>query len=351
MLISIIIPNHNRHSNTNTLVSYLDKQREKKNLPMEIIVVDYNNPNLIENYNGARVISVNSFPNKSDDAFSLAHARNIGAKHAKGDWYVFLDCDLTPQQNTIPSIVKSIRDENTLYYGTRIKLTHQLSPISNVTEPWGYCLILHKDRFNDLNGFNEGYKGWGGEDTEFVERVTKMGMTKQPISNCLFYHYWHEECTWHCNEDKQLSPLKENGYTLMQITEFEYDREKYLREIKDLKDITIEQLKTINDLKIDIRDKTDAIDHLNMECEELKEDLEEMARKWIKKEQEFNKGMDFIEETLKDRDKYLQKVTEIEAKEKIIGGIQPPPVVDLGPRFVIKESKTKKNWLQKLFGY
>ena len=46
----------------------------------------------------------------------------------------------------------------------------------------------------DVNGFNNEFKGWGREDSEFVVRLFNKGINRKTLKfSAIQYHLWHDE--------------------------------------------------------------------------------------------------------------------------------------------------------------
>ena len=45
-----------------------------------------------------------------------------------------------------------------------------------------------------VNGFNNGFEGWGREDSEFIVRLLNSGVNRKNIRfNAIQFHLWHNE--------------------------------------------------------------------------------------------------------------------------------------------------------------
>lgn len=271
-MFSIIIPNHRRTDVASRLINLLVETRKSRGLEFEIIMVDYDNPEIIT-MDEVRVIPCTPYP--CDGPFCLSHARNIGALAARTDWLVFLDADLKPHNNAIFRISQVLKNgkPNTLYYATRKKLSPQLSDIGTNTEPWGYCQIIHREKFFALNGYNEKFRGWGGEDGDIVDRAKLMGMTTQAIDGCLFFHPWHEEATWMNSGKLEDYKMLDNGYTVDQVIRFEGDAKKYLDRITDLE----KKIEDSSAWQHRVKELENQIDQLQSDNASIRRDRDEAA--------------------------------------------------------------------------
>jgi len=280
MLLSIIISNHGRTTETARLVNDI-RQRAAFD-DYEIIVVDYDNPEVIDL--PARVISVTRHPHEGKDGLSLNHMRNVGAKCANGEWLMFLDADLRLSEQTMDSIYRTLLkgDPNVAYGGVRYKLNHAGSIIAidppDYTKPkvslYGFCMIFHRDAFWKLNGFNEGFYGWGGDDMEMMKRAFAMGMESYVIRLAVFKHPLHPECAWRGTAEP--NPL--NGdYEVDQVTEFELDRDKYIATNRNLQaqiDTMRSDVLQIDELRAKVNELTASLTSLGDELEVLRAAVE-----------------------------------------------------------------------------
>lgn len=248
MLASFIIPNHERINETLRLTNLI---RPTDQADYEVIVVEYNTPEIVDYGSNIRVISVTDAPYGPDRGINMAHARNVGAAHAEGDWLVFLDCDIIPQNIAMGKLFGHLPalDKNTIYGGLRMKMSPQGSVIAydpqnfNTADPviFGFCLIIHKHPFKRLNGWNEGLAGWSAEDVDLVNRGKKMGMKTRILQDVQWKHPWHDEASW--KGDPKAHPTHPGGYRVMQKTEFEYNYDKFM----EYKRATDEKVKRVDE--------------------------------------------------------------------------------------------------------
>ena len=136
----------------------------------EVIVVDYGCPDrsgdwVEANFPGVTVVRVTD-----DPGFSISRARNIGASQASADWLLFVDADifaaagwhgwmqdqLQPGNFYRRALVEGIRDSDT--HGTAICARADLAA---------------------MGGYDEVYRGWGGEDDDLYQRLILMGVAER----------------------------------------------------------------------------------------------------------------------------------------------------------------------------
>lgn len=58
----------------------------------------------------------------------------------------------------------------------------------------GCNMSFFKDDFMDINGYDEYYEGWGGEDGDFGRRLQRHGLKKLQLKFAgIVFHLWHED--------------------------------------------------------------------------------------------------------------------------------------------------------------
>jgi len=139
----------------------LSKQAEK-----EIILVDYSCPQntaewVAENYKYVNLIKVQS------NGFNISHARNQGAKKVNSDFICFIDADVIIK----PGFVSWLNENLNPYCF--------YSPSNNLDknyELWG-TVVLPTHSYKHIQGYDENFSGWGGEDDDLYYRLKSSGLT------------------------------------------------------------------------------------------------------------------------------------------------------------------------------
>lgn len=128
-----------------------------------MIVVDYDCPDGTSDYvarihPSARVVSVVDKPK-----FNAAHARNLGAAQAKGEFLIFLDADVVIAEHFVKYIGSRMKDQSFALFG---------KPAPNSLR--GSCVVGRKD-FEKIGGYDELLGGYEGEDLELYMRLRLVG--------------------------------------------------------------------------------------------------------------------------------------------------------------------------------
>lgn len=207
---SVVITHFRRLEN---LLRTLDGLREQTVLPREVIVVDME----------AGIELSNNYPFKlrieilgtSWLHMPLAAARNYGGKLSKSKILVFLDVDCIPSKTFCERVAVACVKNNALVMGTprymlvcedlpgtvdslrHRSITHPSRPIVAGTERercyemfWSLCFAIPKNKFQQVGGFDEGYQGYGAEDTDFALEVKCAGIPFF-LSDAEVYHQQH----------------------------------------------------------------------------------------------------------------------------------------------------------------
>ena len=154
------------------------------------------------------------------DGFGLARARNLGAKNAKGEILIFLDCDMIPEPQLVEAHARWHHENKfglTLGFRSHAdfseispddlieanKVEDLLSGRKVTTPQWiefhmgrtknltsddgdlfriatGGNLGVRNSFFKNIGGFDSSFRQWGGEDIEFGFRAFNLGAVLIP---------------------------------------------------------------------------------------------------------------------------------------------------------------------------
>jgi len=184
-LISVIIPTLNEEKYIEKTLLSVKAQTFKKSY--EIIVSDGkskdNTVEIAKKYANKIVIC-----NKK----GISLGRNLGAKHAKGKFLVFVDADTLLLPNGLEEIFKEVKKKNVALVSCPVipssysPLNYFLYSLYNYSAKQsikmgkpkiaGMIMATKKELFWQVNGFNEKMKTCEGLD--FSERISKLGKVK-----------------------------------------------------------------------------------------------------------------------------------------------------------------------------
>ena len=150
----------------------------------------------------------------------LAEARSRAAELASGSRLVFLDVDCIPHPDMIDAFARALDDEDRLWMGDvrylpqgaaaddwtaasldAAAVPHPLLPdlggrplrSDRYELFWSLCFACTADTWRRIGGFDTGYRGYGGEDTDFAfsARAAGVGFGHWPARA---YHQHHAVC-------------------------------------------------------------------------------------------------------------------------------------------------------------
>lgn len=127
----------------------------------EVIVVDYSDPDECHRWiacqpqRNIRAVCVPDRPH-----FNLSHARNCGARIARGGVLVFLDADVLAPPSLMVQVMElfaSSRAPGVVLATRFLRSQGQVAVLAGV--------------FHAVRGYDETLEGWGYEDNDFADRV------------------------------------------------------------------------------------------------------------------------------------------------------------------------------------
>jgi len=166
----------------------------------------------------AHVVGIGRGP---DGALPLAAARNLGAATAiaaGADLLVFLDVDCVPGPALLARFgMVAYAHPGALLSGPVSYLPppprggYRLAALPRLAEPhparpnprpdrtvrldhdlfWSLSFAVTKEVWARVGGFDEGYTGYGAEDTDFAQRARAAGVPHLFVGGAHAYHQWH----------------------------------------------------------------------------------------------------------------------------------------------------------------
>lgn len=137
----------------------------------EVIVVDYGCEQgtaawVKEHHPAARLVQVTD-----DPIFSITKARNTGAKIASHEFLCFVDADVLMHLE-LGKWLEINRNPNGFYvYPVQKEKEYELT---------GFVVVA-REHFSKVGGYDEAIKGWGGEDKDLYERLAWIGLSKSLV--------------------------------------------------------------------------------------------------------------------------------------------------------------------------
>ena len=147
----------------------------------------------------------------------LARARNTAARAATSDLLVFLDVDCIPAADLLPVLAKAATETKGVVMGEvrylpegepkegfGVEELRALSvehpdrprvPHGEIIESpayhllWTLCIAMEKRVFTKVGGLDEGYTGYGGEDTDFAFELERRGIPFHLVGATAFHQY------------------------------------------------------------------------------------------------------------------------------------------------------------------
>lgn len=147
------------------------------------------------------------------ELFSRANAINNGANKAKYDIFIIIDIDIIVDFSVIQQAHNLLTQYSyVIPYNNIYKLnkesTNRIIHSNNYNKPENFTIekehshnnpiyaggiqCVTKQIFNNVNGYDSRFIGWGGEDYAFCKRIKKKYKKGIYLKNTIL-HLWHEE--------------------------------------------------------------------------------------------------------------------------------------------------------------
>jgi glycosyltransferase involved in cell wall biosynthesis len=148
--------------------------------PYEVLVVDGGSDDAtreIARDHGARVIE--------QPGEGIGDARDLGARHADGDWLAFVDADTTVAPRHLDAMLGFLRDDDLVAASSRVRMTecwraklmqatiNRVFPLLSRPVLPGFNCVVDADVYRDADGFPD----VPNEDTAFSMRLARHGDT------------------------------------------------------------------------------------------------------------------------------------------------------------------------------
>lgn len=232
MKTSLIISTYNR---PDALCLCLLSALSQTRLPDEIVIGDDGSTAetkiLIDKFKKTSPVTIKHIWHE-DKGFRLAMMRNKCVAASSGDYIIEVDGDVILERHFIEDHLGFARPgfylkggrtnlgkqlTNSLCHRLRLKNIRfytrgiESKPENSLRIPWlgrmlaanyrkrrGMCLgcnmSYYRQDFLDINGYDEFFEGWGGEDGDLTRRLIQNGIKKRHLKFVgLVYHLWHTD--------------------------------------------------------------------------------------------------------------------------------------------------------------
>lgn len=211
-MISVLTIVKNREAHLRNLVEGL---RRSTVAPLELVIVDMSEEP-VEPPLADFPIRIVRHPT---EGLPLARARNLAASHARSRSLLFLDVDCIPSSGLISAMTGALSSQEGLicaeilylpqgaanerrWSETTLRAVGMPHPARRfpacglVAEPntglfWSLAFGISAEAFDRLSGFDEGFTGYGAEDTDFAFRAREAGLNLFFLGGTRAYHQHH----------------------------------------------------------------------------------------------------------------------------------------------------------------
>lgn len=148
----------------------------------------------------------------SQEPFNRAEARNQAFAQSTGDVLLIADADTVFHADQVEAAVNMLKGQRTWvipytwYYNLSKEATESIlnlecnevileptSPSSyeHKIESWAGLLVMHREAFETVNGYDERFQGWGYEDNAFRFALDTLWGPHKRLSWGYCLHLWH----------------------------------------------------------------------------------------------------------------------------------------------------------------
>jgi len=209
---SIILPSLNEGAMLSMTIDSI--ARHTAGIPYEILVVDDGSTDgSTTRYKGKRSGPVKVL---RGGGLGVARARNLGARHARGDYLIFMDAHCRVSRGWLEGFAEVLSDPSIGMAGpsfTKLETpvpsgcgmywadytldpcwfeTPDSSGSYDVPLTTGACQVFRRDAFEALGGYDAGFTRWGFEDVEMCLRAWLLGYRVAVQPAVIIAHYFRE---------------------------------------------------------------------------------------------------------------------------------------------------------------
>lgn len=218
-LFSVIIPTRNEGSLLRMTIDSILSQTDYPNYEV-LIVDDGSTDGSCEPFKAAdsrvQVIRANGV--------GVAKARNVGARHARGEYIVFIDAHCRVSQNWLSCFEHALRPMDVCVVGPCFTRLEEPEPRGcgmgwtdyTLAQSWyeplaivetyevpitpGGCQAFRRSTFQSIGRYDEGFSQWGFEDVEICLRSWLLGYRVVVDPTVVIAHYFRESRNYEVND-------------------------------------------------------------------------------------------------------------------------------------------------------
>ena len=219
--VSVIVPHYRQQAELDRTLAALGRQTYPREL-LEIVVADDGSPTAPEVPAGVTVVR------QDDLGFRLSAARNLGARASRGEILCFLDADTAPEPHYVERLTRLVAlSSDAVTVGRRRHADlagvpvatpiEEAGPEHELAEPtWlresyersrdlldaddrsyrfaiGAVIACSRMLFDEVGGFDESFRDYGGEDWEWAHRAWVGGCVLAHVPDAVA---WHDGPEW-----------------------------------------------------------------------------------------------------------------------------------------------------------
>jgi GT2 family glycosyltransferase len=196
MIYTIIIPTYRRRDDLfrclDCLAHYFYPEDQNSNMDLEVIVTDDARQLELEEeindtYSWVKYVSG---PGRGSAA-----NRNNGARHARGEWLIFVDDDCLPTQSWLGAFAEAtgcafVLEGKTIAERPKSRMNEE-SPINEIGGYlWSCNFAIQRSHFELLGGFDEGFPCPAMEDVDLKVRLDALGLEIAFVPKAIVVHPW-----------------------------------------------------------------------------------------------------------------------------------------------------------------
>ena len=149
--------------------------------------------------------------------FHMSHAKNMAHRMATGDVLCNLDADNFLGNRFAELLHQNFSENMDIVINPSVRASRLLGK-----EEQGFFgrVVISKDNFMTLGGYDETFSGWGGEDTDFLQRAKGLGLDHLRIDSMKYLGIIK-----HSNEDRvgNMVPAEDVAAELEKVETIKYE--------------------------------------------------------------------------------------------------------------------------------